>query len=85
MLNVYYFFSTSHPPYLPTESEMDYARKHCTPASPDEWDGVKPEVPCNIVKVKQNLQFDYAGVLSGERGRGQQWIGSPVRRSTKRG
>jgi hypothetical protein len=72
MLNVYYFFSTSHPPYLPTESEMDYARKHCMPAVPDEWDSVQPEVLNNIVKVRQNLQFAYAGLLGSDCGRGRQ-------------
>ena len=68
MLNVYYFFSTSHPPYLPTESEMECARKHCTPLVPDKWDSVKPEVPCNIVKVSQNLRFACAELLGATAG-----------------
>lgn len=72
MLNVYYFFSTSHPPYLPTESDMDYARKHCARLIPEGWDSVQPEVPCNIVKVSQNLQFAYAGLLRSDYRRGQQ-------------
>jgi hypothetical protein len=51
---------------------MEYARKHCTLLVPGEWDSTKAEVPCNIVKVSQNLQFAYAGLLRSDCGREQQ-------------
>jgi hypothetical protein len=51
MLNVYYFFSSEQPPYLPTELEVAYPRKHCVKSTLHARARAPRKTPHNIVKV----------------------------------
>jgi len=49
MLNVYYFFSATQRPYLPTELEMTRAQKRCLRLIFSDQHGALPGTPGNIV------------------------------------